>query len=80
VQRLAAAALLDLLAADRHPGRGDEVEARTGSAQLRLPPQNRYFARNNRVLRARLWKALGDIKDDIAPERIVRPGVARLVD
>ena len=45
-----------------------------------------YFARDNAVSRARLqnlvneMKALGDIRADIAPERIVMPGLARLVD
>jgi len=45
-----------------------------------------YFARDNTVSRTRLknlikeMTALGDVKDDIAPERIVMPGLARLVD
>jgi hypothetical protein len=45
-----------------------------------------YFARDNAVSRTRLknlineMKALGDIKADIAPERIVMPDLARLVD
>jgi hypothetical protein len=46
----------------------------------------RYFAPGNEVSRARLqnlvneMKALGDIKGDIAFERIVMPGLTRLVE
>jgi hypothetical protein len=45
-----------------------------------------YFARSNAVSRARLqslvneMKALGDIKHDIALERVVMPNLAHLVD
>jgi NitT/TauT family transport system substrate-binding protein len=45
-----------------------------------------YFAPSNAVSRAKLrslvseMKALGDIKQDIAPETFVLPGLARLVD
>jgi len=45
-----------------------------------------YFAPNNAVSRAKLlslvkeMKALGDLKQDIAPETFVLPGLARLVD
>jgi ABC-type nitrate/sulfonate/bicarbonate transport system substrate-binding protein len=45
-----------------------------------------YFARSNEISRARLqavvneMKALGDIKGDIAAEKVVIPGLARLVD
>jgi hypothetical protein len=45
-----------------------------------------YFARGNQVSRAQLqslvkeMKALGDIKSDIAAERIVMPGLTHLID
>jgi len=45
-----------------------------------------YFARNNEISRSRMqnlinaMKALGDIKSGITPERVVMPGLARLVD
>ena len=45
-----------------------------------------YFARNNEVSRTRMqnlinaMKALGDIKSGITPERVVMPGLTRLVD
>jgi NitT/TauT family transport system substrate-binding protein len=45
-----------------------------------------YFARSNEVSRSRMqnlinaMKALGDIKSGITPERVVMPGLARLVD
>jgi NitT/TauT family transport system substrate-binding protein len=45
-----------------------------------------YFAKNNEVSRPRMqnlineMKALGDVKTDITPDRVVVPGLARLVD
>jgi len=45
-----------------------------------------YFAPTNAVSRSRMqniidaMKALGDIKSDITPDRVVMPGLARLVD
>lgn len=45
-----------------------------------------YFARGNEVSRGRMqnlidaMKALGDIKTDISPDRVVVPGLTRLVD
>jgi ABC-type nitrate/sulfonate/bicarbonate transport system substrate-binding protein len=45
-----------------------------------------YFAHNNEISRSRMqnlineMKALGDIKTDITPDRIVVPGLTRLVD
>jgi hypothetical protein len=45
-----------------------------------------YFARSNEVSRSRVgnlikeMKALGDINADITPERVIAPGLTRLVD
>jgi ABC-type nitrate/sulfonate/bicarbonate transport system substrate-binding protein len=45
-----------------------------------------YFAPNNQISRSRMgnlinaMKALGDIKGDITPDRVVVPGLTKLVD
>jgi ABC-type nitrate/sulfonate/bicarbonate transport system substrate-binding protein len=75
--------------------RDEEIDILTKETKSKRDPVARsydyfrkidYFARTNTVSRASLqslvneMKALGDIKDDIAFERVVMPNLAHLVD